>query len=204
METTIGLRSILGSGAQASAIPEGSGYQNLQVLNAEVSRLAPYSGMVIALCLVFVFCILPPLEHKLLPLLYRDTFAHIQTAGDERIRRNFINHHIAGGLKIILLLMGMYPFVAVAFGSDSIHSSFDRHGGLVTHGDVLVVCMQLASAMYVFELFYRYRISPIGALHHMGVIMVAQTAISISMDFGHGSDATVEFVLCFVWGKSDR
>lgn len=68
-------------------------------------------------------------------------------------------------------------------------------------GDVLVVCSQLFISMYVFELFYRPQISPIGALHHIGAIVIAQSAVAISLDFEHEVDATIEFVMCFVWGK---
>lgn len=33
--------------------------------------------------------------------------------------------------------------------------------------------------------------------------MVAQAAIAISLDLTREKDATIEFILCTVWGKSD-
>lgn len=170
-----------------------------QIVNSEISRLAPYSGLILVLCLVIVFAVR---FYAFEAFLMRKLYGHKYTSmTDERIRRGFINHHVAGGIKIILLVTAAYPFMSVAFGQATMHSSFDGHGGRVTMGDVLVVCSQLFISMYVFELFYRPQISPIGALHHIGAIVIAQTAVAISLDFEHEVDATIEFIMCFVWGK---
>lgn len=45
--------------------------------------------------------------------------------------------------------------------------------------------------------------SHISSMHHIGTIMVAQAAIAISLDLTREKDATIEFILCTVWGKSD-
>ncbi len=57
-------------------------------------------------------------------------------------------------------------------------------------------------AMYVFELFYRPKISPVSVGHHIGTIMIGQSAIAISLNLVREKDATIEFILCTVWGKS--
>lgn len=54
--------------------------------------------------------------------------------------------------------------------------------------------------MYVFELFYRPKISPVSIGHHMGTILIGQSAIAISLNLVRESDATIEFILCTVWG----
>lgn len=170
-----------------------------QIVNSEISRLAPYSGLILVICLVIVFAVrFYIFETFLMKKVYGQKYTSMT---DERVRRGFINHHVAGGIKIILLVAAAYPFMSVAFGQATMHSSFDGHGGKVTMGDVLVVCSQLFISMYVFELFYRPQISPIGALHHIGAIVIAQTAVAISLDFEHEVDATIEFIMCFVWGK---
>jgi len=56
-------------------------------------------------------------------------------------------------------------------------------------------------AMYVFELFYRPKISPVSVGHHIGTIMIGQSAIAISLNLVREKDATIEFILCTVWGK---
>jgi ABC-type uncharacterized transport system permease subunit len=55
--------------------------------------------------------------------------------------------------------------------------------------------------MYVFELFYRPKISPVSVGHHVGTIMIGQSAIAISLNLIKEKDATIEFILCTVWGK---
>ena len=40
-------------------------------------------------------------------------------------------------------------------------------------------------------------------MHHIGAIIVAQAAIAISLDLSREKDASIEFILCTVWGKSD-
>jgi len=55
-------------------------------------------------------------------------------------------------------------------------------------------------AMYVFELFYRPKVSPVSVGHHIGTIMIGQSAIAISLDLVKERDATYEFILCTVWG----
>lgn len=45
--------------------------------------------------------------------------------------------------------------------------------------------------------------SPISSMHHIGSIMVAQAAIAISLDLTREKDASIEFILCTVWGEAD-
>lgn len=171
-----------------------------QIVNASISRLAPYSGLILTMWLVIIFALrFYVFEGFLMRKLYGDKYTSMFK--DEKVRRGFINHHVAGAIKLVLLVSAVYPLVAVAFGSATMHSSFDGHDGIVKMGDVLVVCSQLFISMYVFELFYRPQISPISALHHIGAILIAQSAVSISLDFEHEVDATIEFIMCFVWGK---
>ena len=109
--------------------------------------------------------------------------------------------HIAGIVKILILVVAAYPFIDVAFGTATLHSSFagSKH---VTQGDVLIVAAQMLIAMYVFELFYRPKISPVSIGHHIGTIMIGQSAIAISLNLVREKDATFEFILCTVWGES--
>lgn len=58
--------------------------------------------------------------------------------------------------------------------------------------------------MYVFELFYRPKISLVSVGHHIGTIMIGQSAIAISINLIRERDATIEFILCTVWGTSPR
>jgi hypothetical protein len=120
-----------------------------------------------------------------------------------------------------VLIVAAYPFIDVAFGSATFHSSF-AGSKYVTQGDVLIVAAQMLIgehysndelefsnslilltylAMYVFELFYRPKISPVSVGHHIGTIMIGQSAIAISLNYIQEKDATIEFTLCTIWGK---
>jgi hypothetical protein len=56
--------------------------------------------------------------------------------------------------------------------------------------------------MYIFELIFRTQLSPVAVLHHIGSVTIAATAVAISLDWEHQRDATIEFILCYVWGKT--
>lgn len=56
--------------------------------------------------------------------------------------------------------------------------------------------------MYIFELIYRVKVSHISSMHHIGTIMVAESAIAISLNLTREKDASIEFILCTVWGES--
>lgn len=169
-----------------------------QIVNDSISTLATYSGLILTICLVIIFIIrFYIFEGFLLRRVYGQNYTNMD---DEAVRRGFVNHHVAGLIKVTLLITAAYPFMSVAFGSATMHSFVNGKGG-VTMGDVLVVCSQLFVSMYIFELFYRPKISPISALHHIGAIVIAESAVAISLDFEHEVDATIEFILCFVWGQ---
>ncbi|KAF9633701.1 hypothetical protein BFW01_g4595 [Lasiodiplodia theobromae] len=164
-----------------------------------VSNLASYAGIILVVCLVIIFLFrMYVFEGFLLKRLYRT----IYTQMNDTVRRGFVNHHVAGSIKIVLLATAIYPFIAVAFGHSGMQAPIVPHSR-VTMGDVLVVCSQIFVGMYVFELFYRTKISPVSVLHHIGAILIAQSAVMMSLDPKHQKDAALEFVLCFVWGAFD-
>ena len=119
----------------------------------------------------------------------------------ETVRRGFVNHHIAGTTKIVILVVAAYPFIDVAFGKSNLHSPF-AGSKVITQGDILLVASQMLIAMYVFELFYRTKISPVSVGHHIGTILIGQSAIAIGLSIAREPDAAIEFILCTVWGIS--
>ncbi|KAH0556955.1 hypothetical protein GP486_005256, partial [Trichoglossum hirsutum] len=163
--------------------------------NTTISKLAPFSALIISIIFVVYFVIkYYVLEGFLLRRIYGSTYTNLDNVNS----RGFVNHHIAGATKITILIMAAYPFIAVAMGIRSLHSPYAR-GSPVKLGDILVVAAQMLIAMYVFELIYRPKVSPIAVLHHVGTIMVGQAAIAISINPLQEKDATIEFILCCVW-----
>ncbi|KAF8903665.1 hypothetical protein CPB84DRAFT_1773855 [Gymnopilus junonius] len=59
----------------------------------------------------------------------------------------------------------------------------------------------MLTGMFIFELIYRVKISPVSVAHHIGSILVAQAAITISIR--KETESSIEFVLCTVWGAFD-
>ncbi|KAH8801410.1 hypothetical protein F5884DRAFT_684586 [Xylogone sp. PMI_703] len=164
-----------------------------------ISKLAPYSALIISLIFVIYFLIR---FYVLEGFLLKNVYGDIYTEMEDITRRGFVNHHIAGSTKIFILIIAAYPFIDVAFGASTLHSPF-AGSRIVTQGDILIIAAQMLIAMYVFELFYRPKISPVSAAHHIGTIMVGQSAIAISLNLAREKDATIEFILCTVWGAFD-
>ena len=169
------------------------------VKNVPISQLAPFSGLIMTVVLVILFLIKQYiLESFLLSWLYGDKYSKLKDSD----RRSFLNHHIAGATKLTILVVGVYPFIDVAFRHGYLNKPY-APGSIVTLGDILVVVTQMLLAMYIFELIYRVRVSPISSLHHMGTILIGQSAIAISLSLDREPDADIEFILCTVWGAFD-
>ena len=76
------------------------------------SRLSPYSGLILSVVLVVLFLVKQYLiDGFLLRWAYGDRYTNLK----EVERRSFVNHHVAGGMKLLILVVGVYPFVDVAF-----------------------------------------------------------------------------------------
>lgn len=161
-----------------------------------ISKLAPFSALIISVVLVVLFLIR---FYILEGFLIRRLYGPIYTDMSELNRRGFINHHIAGTTKIVILILAAYPFISVTFLKATFHTPFVE-GSPVLMGDVLIVVAQMLIAMYVFELLYRVKLSPVAVLHHTGTILIGQSAIAISLQLAREPDADIEFILCTVWG----
>jgi len=166
--------------------------------NEIISILTPYSGLIITIWMVILFLI----RHYLLEgWAFKRMYKHIYAQMDDALKRGFMNHHIAGGVKIVLLIAGAKPWLSVLFGQATLHTPLGTHHLHPTMGDILLVLTQLFVAMYVFELFYRKTLSPVAVLHHVGAVIIAQAAVVLSLNLDHEQDATIEFVMVLVWGK---
>jgi hypothetical protein len=104
-----------------------------------ISRLAPFSALIISIVFVNYFVIrFYVLEGFLLKKVYGTTYTRM----DETARRGFVNHHIAGATKLLILVLAAYPFIDVAFGTATFHTPF-AGSKYVTQGDVLIVAAQM-------------------------------------------------------------
>jgi hypothetical protein len=104
-----------------------------------ISRLAPFSALIISIIFVNYFLIR---FYILEGFLLRRVYGEIYTQMNETTRRGFVNHHIAGATKLLILVLAAYPFVDVAFGTATFHTGF-AGSKYVTQGDVLIVAAQM-------------------------------------------------------------
>ncbi|ODA75832.1 hypothetical protein RJ55_08654 [Drechmeria coniospora] len=167
--------------------------------NELVSRLQLFAGLI----LTVVACVLAVIRFYVLDLVIPKVYSArtLEPLNDGQ-RRGFVNHHVAAGTKIFLIIITCYPLLAVLSGGATPQTPF-APGMRTTLGDVLVVSAQVFTAMYIFELFYREKISPIGCAHHVGAIVIAQTALAMNVNFDKEPDSIYELLLCFIWGAFD-
>ena len=160
-----------------------------------ISKLAPYSALILSIVLVVLFLIrFYILQRFLLEKLHGSTYTQM----DDITRRSFLNNYIAGATKIVILIIALYPFVSVAFGTATFPTPYAK-GSSVTMGDLLLIAAQMLTGMFIFELIYRVKISPVSVAHHIGSIVIAQAAIAISVK--GDQESSIEFLLCTVWGN---
>lgn len=117
---------------------------------------------------------------------------------DQAQKRSSINHYVAASIKILLVVVAVYPAVMVISGRRNLQSPFGSPS--VTYGDLLLYVSEVFTSMYIFELFYREKVSYISAAHHIGAIIITQTATVLCHDPQHRQDAELEFILCMLWG----
>jgi hypothetical protein len=183
--------------ANATTLLPGSGPHATKVPLETISRLAPFSALILSIICINYFIIR---FYVLEGFLMKAMYGKIYTAMDETTRRGFVNHHIAGATKILILIVAAYPFIDVAFVRSTFNTPF-AGSKFVTQGDILIIVSQMLIGMYIFELFYRTSISPVSVGHHIGTILIGESAIAISLNLLKEKDATIEFILCTIWGE---
>lgn len=167
------------------------------LVNSMVSDVALFGALVMTItAVILAFVRIYLLDNFLLGTVYRSV---PRESLNDTQRRSFINHHVAAVLKILCIALAGYPLLRILTTGTSPHTPF-APGTRVTLGDVLMVASQIFSMMYVFELFYREKVSPISFAHHVGAIIIAQAAVAMSINFDDEKDALPEFLLCLIWG----
>ncbi|EKV09731.1 hypothetical protein Pdw03_8421 [Penicillium digitatum] len=165
-----------------------------------ISDLAQFSALIISIVLVVCFFVR---FYILEGFLIRRLYGSIYTNMSELNRRGFVNHHIAGVTKVIILIVAAYPFVSITFCKGPSFNTPFVHGSPVSLGDIMIVVAQMLIGIYIFELIYRMKLSPVAVMHHVGTIFIGQAAIAISLRPLREPDAYIEFVLCTAWGAFD-
>ena len=102
-----------------------------RIINEEVSKLAPFAGIIVTISLVVFFLVrFYVLEKFLLARCYGQTYRKL----NEDQRRAFVNHHIGAAAKAFMLIAAAYPFFSVLAGPARVSSPF-AGSATVTLGD---------------------------------------------------------------------
>jgi hypothetical protein len=118
-----------------------------------ISKLVSFSGLILSIIIIIYSLIrIYILEGGLLQRLYGKAYSQL----NETNRRGFLNHHIAGATKLLILILAAYPFITVAFTKENFHKPY-VHGSKVTMGDMLIVAARelLANKAYPFPARFR-------------------------------------------------
>jgi len=119
----------------------GDGPHVTKVPLESISKLAPFSALIISIIFINYFIVRFYIFEG---FLLKKVYGSIYTNMNETVRRGFVNHHIAGGTKVLILIIAAYPFIDVAFATATFHTPF-AGSKFVTQGDILII----ASQMYV-------------------------------------------------------
>ncbi|KAJ6436308.1 restless-like transposase [Purpureocillium lavendulum] len=106
---------------------------------------------------------------------------------------------------VTLLVVGAYPTFDFLVGRASLSALLFpiQYHIRITVGDALFTLSQVYSAYYLFELCFRTRFaSGISIAHHIGLLVIIQTALALFANFQEHPEATMEFYMCLVWGIS--
>jgi hypothetical protein len=107
--------------ANATTLLDWNGPHAAHVPLQSISRLAPFSALIPSIIYIHYFLIrIYLLEGFLMKRAYGKTYSSME----ETTRKGFVNHHIAGTTKILILIVATYLFIDVAFVHSTFHTSF--------------------------------------------------------------------------------
>ncbi|KXH28049.1 hypothetical protein CNYM01_03649 [Colletotrichum nymphaeae SA-01] len=175
------------------------------IQNGPLSGLQAYGSLLLVSSVIVVVLIANILERWLLERVYGEIYAVLQRPENEKRRRSFTYYHIGAIIMLTLFCIGVYPVFRFLIGSADLTTDVSPGPGRrIRVGDLLFTVAQTYSAYYVFELCYRTQFaSPLSIAHHIGLLAITQTALSLFGNIEHHPEATIEFYMCMVWGAFD-
>ncbi|ETS75427.1 hypothetical protein PFICI_12371 [Pestalotiopsis fici W106-1] len=172
----------------------------------EIARDGTDLALILTVSLILYSLFAGLLQRGLLRRLYGEVYQALEETvpkGNERQRVSFIYHHIASICFAIIICIGAYPVISFTCGSGTLSTPMGNPNG-ATIGDVLSILLQVYCGYYLFEVTFRSKyISLIALAHHIGLLIIAQTAALLGSRASKSAEATKEFYLCMVWGAFD-
>jgi hypothetical protein len=172
----------------------------VHIENEALSGLLPWGSLVLCSCTLAAILLSNMLERWLLPKLYPALQMSLSVGENEKRRRSFTYVHVGVGVMLALVVSGAYPVSNFLVCPARVSSMLFKD---ITYGDHLFVLSQIYSTYYLFELCFRTRFaSPISIAHHIGLLIVIQTALALFGDRSNHPEAILEFYMYMVWGES--
>ncbi|KAK6496301.1 hypothetical protein TWF481_002326 [Arthrobotrys musiformis] len=164
---------------------------------APISILTPYSNIILTTCLCTLFLI----KHYILEPYLPHVYSHMWEPAPEAIKRSLVTLYLAVLIRVAMVAIGLYPVIALIFGSSRLSDPVDIFGGRVTMGDCIAISMNILPSFYLFEIIHRSRLSIVTWMHHVGSIFAAQSTLTLVT---HGAaGARYQFLVITVWGFFD-
>ncbi|KAK1993582.1 hypothetical protein LX36DRAFT_247193 [Colletotrichum falcatum] len=173
--------------------------------NGPISSLQPFGSLLFVSSIIIVVLVANILERKLLQVVYGDLWADLQRPESEKRRRSFTYYHVGAVTMFTILCIGAYPAMHFLAGSAELSTDLvPGPGSRIRVGDLLFAVSQTYCAYYAFELCFRTQFaSPLSIAHHIGLLAITQTALSLFGNYKKHPEATIEFYMCMVWGAFD-
>src|ERR1700761_6580270 len=93
----------------------GHGHRRPKIITIENQPISDLTGFG-ALILTVVLCLLFLMRHYLFEgFLFKRFYGSKYFSMDDTARRGFMNHHVGAVIKIIVIVVGAYPWVHVLF-----------------------------------------------------------------------------------------
>ncbi|TEA11354.1 hypothetical protein C8034_v007531 [Colletotrichum sidae] len=171
--------------------------------NGPISGLLPFGSLLLVSSVVVIVLLANVLERWLLRVVYGPVYAALERPENEKRRRSFTYYHVGAVTMLALFCIGIYPVMHFLVGPADLATPV-VHGRRIRIGDMLFTISQSYSAYYVFELCFRTQFaSPLSIAHHIGLLAITQTALSLFGNIANHPEATIEFYMCMVWGAFD-
>ncbi|KAJ4416435.1 hypothetical protein N0V82_006778 [Gnomoniopsis sp. IMI 355080] len=116
---------------------------------------------VVGFQLIFFFVVRYGLEGLVMPRFFRKAYTDLTIVN----QRSFTAHVLWLALKLCLI-PAAWPFIAVFFCGRTLKESLIGHGSPVSNADFLSVAYFAVVSMFLFEIIYRLKISPVSLIHH--------------------------------------
>ncbi|KAI8302294.1 hypothetical protein K4K61_008055 [Colletotrichum sp. SAR11_59] len=183
---------------------QGRGMPKIETIqNGPISGLLSYGSLLLVSSVVVVVLIANILERWLLRMVYGEVYKNLERPENEKRRRSFTYYHVGAIIMFALLCIGIDPVMHFLTGTAGLGTPVVQ-GHRLRIGDMLFTVSQVYSAYYVFELCFRTQFaSPLSIAHHIGLLAITQTALSLFGNFVEHPEATIEFYMCMVWGAFD-